>query len=525
MSHRPRILIGGKNTLQKSKTRNSLIVLWNEIEGNTKSLSTKHLDFIDVISYKTESEREEKVKNCIYTYYQLSTTNLLEYIKERYPCFEQEEVTEILKKCLFVKVLKNEIPDLIASYIYSRLTSSSNMSLPEDYCFNWSNPLPSMTPCQTFYKLLDDLKQQLSRHDNVHFFRCSIFFHSEGFEMQNESNNSKLRTFHWCKEFPFQVSKVNDTTSVLHIYWRHYDYVLRRIEEFRCLQDNTTSLQHNFMNFLLYHEERYFENAYVINLRKRPDRRLFWETDSNSSLNKLSSFLQPTIVEAVDAIEVMEDVLEYENYKEQIEKIMRENRRFPKLMIEKLNSVNSGFILNPQRYILTPLNQGEYGILMSNIRIMSMALQKEHLYTFILEDDARFHTSFKEEWYRIALSLPADWNVLALGTKNYHTPLHTSSKFHFFNEFTTGAHAMIYRRDALETLVPFLTEYPCLAFDELLKIAMLLWPDKLRGYVIDPSLVITLCGEDSLSDIQSYSKHSTETYDFFHWNASKYDLF
>lgn len=507
-----------QNILQKSKNHNSLIVLWNEIEGSTKSLTSKHLHFIDVINYKNENEREEKVKNCIYTYYQTNTNALLDYIKGRYPCFEKEEIAEILKKCLFVKVLKNEIPDLIASYIYTNAEKCRSMNAPEDYCFNWCVSTTT-SPVQAFYKLIGDLKDQLSRIDNIRFFRCSIFFNSEGFEEMHGNSVHLFRSFNWYKEFPFQLSKVNETTSVLHIYWRHYQFVLRRVEEFRCLSSSSSSLLHSFMKFLLHHEERYFENTFVINLKRRPDRKVFWDMGTS----KLP-FLQPKIFEAVDAIEVMEDVLEYENYKDQVDKILFENRRFSKFFIDKLNKGTAGFILNPQRYTMTCLNQGAYGVLMSNIRIMTTALKEDTLYTFILEDDARFHKSFQEEWYRVSISLPSDWNILALGSKNYHTPITTSSKFHFFNEFTTGAHAMIYRRDALEILVPFLTEYPFAPIDELLKIAMFTWPDQLRGYVIDPSLVITLCGEDSLSDIQSHSKHCTETYDFFHWDISKYNL-
>jgi GR25 family glycosyltransferase involved in LPS biosynthesis len=413
---------------------------------------------------------------------------------------------------------------LIASYIYTKAEKCTSLLAPEDYCFNWCTlgSTSTPTPVQAFYKLVHDLKDQLSRSDNIRFFRCSIFFNSEGFdEVHYTTAHKQLRSFNWYKEFPFQLSKVNETTSVLHIYWRHYEFVLRRIEEFRCLRGSTTSLLYDFMKFLLCHEERYFENTYVINLTRRPDKKVFWDLGGGAS--KLP-FLQPTIFEAVDAIEVMEDVLAYENYQEQIDKMLLENRRLSKFFIDKLTVHNAGFILNPQRYTMTCLNQGAYGVLMSNIKIMTRSLKDDNLYTCILEDDARFHKSFKEEWYRISLSLPSDWNVLALGTKNYHTPITTSSKFHFFNEFTTGAHAMIYRKDALETLVPFLTEHPFVAFDELLKIAMFTMSEQLHGYVIDPSLVITLCGEDSFSDIQSHSKHCTETYDFFHWDVSKYDL-
>ena len=518
-----------QSNLQRTKNHNSLIVLWNEIEGSTESLTAKHLNFIDVINYKSESEREEKVKNCIYTYYQSSTSNLLEYIRNQHPCFQKEEISDIIKKCLFVKVLKNEIPDVIASYIYTCSSiRNSNNSLSEDYCLNWSNPSEQVssisTICQKFNKFINDLKEQLHRRDNTNYYRCSIFFSLEGCDTEsllarNEFLNSKSRTFHWFKSFPLQVSKVNDSTAVLHIYWRHYEFILRRIEEYRCLQDSST-LFHHMLKFLLQHEERYFENAYVINLSRRPDRRVFWENEnSTSSLSKLP-FLRPKILEAVDPIEVMEDVIEYENYKEQIDKIVLQNRRFRNFFLNKL----PGFKLNPERYTAICLSQGAYGILMSNIKIMTTALDKDYLYTCIFEDDARFHKQFKEEWYQISTNLPADWNILALGTKNYHTPFSTSNKFHFFNEFTTGAHAMIYRKDALEVLLPFLKDHPFAAFDELLKIAMLMWPSQLRGYVVDPALVITLCGEDSMSDIQTYSKHCTETYDFFHWDRSKYDF-
>jgi hypothetical protein len=43
-------------------------------------------------------------------------------------------------------------------------------------------------------------------------------------------------------------------------------------------------------------------------------------------------------------------------------------------------------------------------------------------------------------------------------------------------------------------------------------------------FVLNPNLVITLCAEDTFSDIQSKEKNDRENYRFWGWDVSKYIL-
>lgn len=131
-----------------------------------------------------------------------------------------------------------------------------------------------------------------------------------------------------------------------------------------------------------------FNEIYVINLKRRPDRK----NRSIAALNELN--LSHKLVEAVDGKTMKEDILK-------------------DLGINLLPSYRDPY---SGRF----MNYGEIGCFLSHYNIWKEAVEKNYERIIILEDDARFEMNFKSTFKHIMNQISAkgiEWDLIFLGRK------------------------------------------------------------------------------------------------------------
>jgi len=434
---------------------------------------------------------------------------------------------------------KVEIPNIVSDF-FSRSNPQNNNYQTENYCINWIKDFSIYrTVADSCLDCINSCLEAMDQEDKIRVSRFSIFFNmaemkemtkemTEMTEMTEtekrkdqstgklkpETNETKWRQ----NEIKLSPIHVTNNVYVLHISWRHYEYVIRKLKEIRDHFDlkaanmNPCKIIENLLDF----NRLYFDHAFFVNLERRNDRR---ERIEMIQELKMSPFAI-SIFKAVDAIEEVSDALLYEDYQEHAHNTIREKGIYH--LLHDCNPHNKFFVKHPRRYGCQILSEGAFGIYMSYLKLFRMSIDANWPYLAVFEDDVCFHKHFSREWPKICKLLPANWNVIYLGSKNYHPPIESTVGYHHVNEYTTGAHAMLFRSDALCILEPFLKENPYLPIDEIIKLAAMKFEGSLNMFVLDPPLVITLCAEDSESDIQSHVKHMNETYEFFFWKKESY---
>jgi len=471
------------------ETQKLVQVLWNEIEGSTDTLRQKNIDFIQASNVGSIRDRITKIRSCIYAYYKSNITSILHYLHSFYPSLTEKEKQRICKKCADLKSFQVEIPEIVAECLMSE-------NITEEYCANWIRDFSVYTSkARTSKECIDATLDVIDQPENIRIARFSIFYnHGE----QNNINDPLLVP----KDHPFYPRPVVQNIKVLQIYWRNYAFLIRRLKEIRMYVE-TPSPKH-IVAKLLDFNALYFDHSFVVNLKRRTDRRGRLEAMMNAGRIPLKNL---QVFEATDPIENSNDALQYETY-------------MNSCSLEKGPELR-GFIMYPSRYSHHKLSEGAFGIYMSYLRLFQMAIKNEWPYLCVLEDDVCFHRQFDKQWMQICCSLPIHWNILYLGSKNYHPPIETSRGFRLLNEFVTGAHSMLFRLDAIKILEGAMRKNPYVPVDEIFKLVDMQL-DGLHPFVLDPPLIITLCAQDSQSDIQSDQKHRIETYEFFHWKKEDY---
>lgn len=275
-----------------------------------------------------------------------------------------------------------------------------------------------------------------------------------------------------------------------------------------------------------------FEHTVVINLMRRPDRAERW-----MRTNTRPSLIQFQWKRAVDPVFCTKDAMAYDAYLERYMNHSTSKKKSPVLPFGF--NVDDRWLplsecpmslqrLGRTRFGPRLLADGEYGIYQSVVQVLNDSLAKNVPFTTIFEDDACFHRQFEEKWKQLFPRLPSDWNVLFLGAKTYGPLLseHCRTETHVckLNVYHTGFHAVILRKEAMRIIAPFAEKNSFLPIDELMKPLCALFPADLHMYVLDDPLVITLCDQNSGSDIQTAEKHIDDSYELFHWQVDNFHL-
>jgi GR25 family glycosyltransferase involved in LPS biosynthesis len=171
------------------------------------------------------------------------------------------------------------------------------------------------------------------------------------------------------------------------------------------------------------------------------------------------------------------------------------------------------------------INMGEFGLVNTYIRFFQYAIDKEFEQVLLLEDDICFHYDFFNLFYESIMRVPPDWDIVYLGAKQYHQSRYENDCKYFYlpNEFLTGTHAMLIHSRCFSILRDHYIENQDSPVDESIKLLFRKGIIK-NVFVLNPNLVITLCAEDTFSDIQSKEKNDRENYRFWGWDVSKYIL-
>lgn len=374
----------------------------------------------------------------------------------------------------------------------------------------------------------------------------------------------------------------NNNTFYLLIPYICYDYSYRRLSEY--IQEkkvSTVSLFNElhfcqYTTFLLNPFVTYFQHVYVINLERRLDRRKRFEHQTFQTLpftihffkaidpiydtywameyNKYNQQYVPTNVHETICKKLNETERQLEHQLEHQTEYKKEGRKYDLnwcienddyLLHYQLTQWNStkrqyiqkkietksimaktNSIINHKRYHKRHLREGEYGIFQSTLQLFQLAIEKNMPYLVILEDDVCFHVEFQEQFQKNIINVPQNWNILSLGTLNYHRSIDfskRSSSVRFLNTFMCGAHGTIYRLDAIKILYSFYQQHMYCPIDEILKLA-LFEHKELCAYVFHDPLVIQLCGDDSISDVQNSLKHHSDSYERFNFNINNYHI-
>lgn len=177
------------------------------------------------------------------------------------------------------------------------------------------------------------------------------------------------------------------------------------------------------------------------------------------------------------------------------------------------------------------ISMGAYGVLKTNIAILTYAIHHNLPYLLLLEDDVCFHKQFHTKFTAIMQQLPLDWDIVYLGKKQYdarsyrsHEPdsEHEPAPFSLVNRKTTGWHAVLLKQTVFHEIRKLYQHSLNIPIDESVK--TLYFSGQFKAYVLQEDLIITLCAPHSCSDIQPATKHNAETYDYWGWDKENYEL-
>lgn len=131
---------------------------------------------------------------------------------------------------------------------------------------------------------------------------------------------------------------------------------------------------------------------------------------------------------------------------------------------------------------------GRVGLWLSFLMLWRVALERGHDPILILEDDAVPQHGFSEHLDAALADLPADWDVLHVGTtcvEDKPTERLTSRISRIRYPF--GNHAVLWRRQSLARAVEILSRSPCNTHLDI-TLTHLVYP-RLNGFACDPPLV------------------------------------
>lgn len=251
---------------------------------------------------------------------------------------------------------------------------------------------------------------------------------------------------------------------------------------------------------------QYFDQVYVVNLKKRPDRKL-------AMLQKLRRLrIQATFIEAIDGYSQQNE----EEFQHYFQQPLYQERCHPLEWKRK-------------RKLLT--SSGAWGNLKTFFSIIQDA--KRHSYERILcfEDDAVFHKDFENRFKQAISHIPADWKLLYLGATQHawNIPLELRYPNHFKTEYdphepfyypvrTDGAFALGLHRSVFDLIAVEALAMDCPFDSGPLQEVIKAHPNKC--FVLNPNLVIADVTESDIRvgknqyEFAKKSKWDVEDYEF-----------
>lgn len=242
----------------------------------------------------------------------------------------------------------------------------------------------------------------------------------------------------------------------------------------------------------------YFDEVYLINLKRRPDRLI----RVLSGCNRLN--IKVNIVEAIDGLD-LQVLADYHKYEAQ--------------SIDLINGHPLEKALS-KKMIQSP---GAWAYLLTWKKIIEKSLDRNYDRILCFDDDVRFIDDFNKKFSSIVESIPETWKVLYLGASQHKWSddiinMLSDNSLYYAPHETDGSFAIGLEASTFSHLINSINAMNC-AFDSgpLRDICSLFGQD---SYVAYPNLCIADVRE---SDIQE-NRDQHEISDTFRWNLAQYNL-
>jgi len=218
---------------------------------------------------------------------------------------------------------------------------------------------------------------------------------------------------------------------------------------------------------------QFFDQIYLINLAKRPNRRL----TCLHQLNRLGIKIQ--IVEAVDGT------------------------------------------LEPEADRKHQLSPGEYGYILTWKKIIETAKRRNYQRILCIDDDIWFHQNWQQLWSEFITKIRKDWTVIYLGASQHGAhkiDWHNAERNHWYHpKSTDGSFAVGLSRKAIEMLYRDFQNKQIGTVDSTM-LRKITANTHERSYVAYPNLVVA---DLTSSDIRS-SRDQAVMAQTFHWQMNDY---
>ncbi|MDZ7833005.1 MAG: glycosyltransferase [Desulfobacterales bacterium] len=266
----------------------------------------------------------------------------------------------------------------------------------------------------------------------------------------------------------------------------------------------------------------FFDNIYVLNLDRRPDR---WERAKNSAdkfginlerftaidgskpphADEYQLYARQDYIKVPKALEISTNFELYRKYPCDMSRVAYLEKR------------------NRSKAIGSP---GAWGYLLTMIHILEDALKNEYEQILVLDDDVFFHKDLHSLFAKIIEQVPNDWLIIQLGALQYHWSEDWikwySENLYMCNGSSLGSHAVGMRK----SVIPLVLNH-CLRFDlpydeGPLHKPKAIYPEKcLTCY---PNLLIQDVSESDISDKTGQKKVMSEEKNVYKWKMYNYDV-
>ena len=191
------------------------------------------------------------------------------------------------------------------------------------------------------------------------------------------------------------------------------------VKSFNIIENNNKIEQINNVN--KYKLNDFFDNIFIINLKRRPDRL----DKIKTKMHKYN--IKYEIIEAIDGKD--------------------------STIINMFNNLNKNSKLN---------NSGELGCIMSHIKAISLAIERNYKNILILEDDILIHKNIDSMLWKIN-TIPANWELLYLGCSQSYLSHNYNILKNFsyckVNKGTFGTFAYALSNKVYDIIINKLNEY------------------------------------------------------------------
>lgn len=251
---------------------------------------------------------------------------------------------------------------------------------------------------------------------------------------------------------------------------------------------------------------RYFDQIYVLNLERRPDKK----GEMVKKLNTLG--INATFITAVDGY-TLENKREYETYVQ---------------LPLKAEGCHPLELLRNRKLISSP---GAWGCLKSYLKIIQLAKKNGFKKILCLEDDAVFHKDFEQKFTEAIQTIPSSWKVLYLGASqrewqiprdlSYANPDKTTfdpNEDWYYPKRTDGTYAFALDASTFDLLISEIKKMDCPIDSGPLRSIFHAHPKEC--FVVFPNLIIA---DVTTSDIRT-GRDQKEISARMKWNLEDYDF-